>query len=182
MKSFKEVIKSGGIAVLRTDTLYGLVADAYNQSAVNNIYNIKKRDPLKPCIVLVSSVLDIIDMGFQIPEHVKYVCDNEWPGKVSIVIDVPNDIHMHYLHRGTGGVAFRVPDDQRLQTILKETGPIVAPSANPEGCLPATSIDQAMAYFGDQVEMYCDDGVCSNTSPSRLLRVHDSGAIKILRD
>lgn len=182
MKSFKDVIQSGGIGAIRTDTLYGLVADANNQYAVDRIYHIKKRDPLKPCIVLVSSVLDIIDMGFQIPEHVRYVCDQQWPGQVSIIIDAPHDMHMHYLHRGTGGVAFRLPADERVRAILKEVGPLVAPSANPEGQPVAQSVEEAMQYFGDQVDMYVDAGVCIDTSPSRLLRVHNNGDIQILRD
>ena len=182
MKSFIDIMKSGGVGVMKTDTLYGIVASAYNPTAVNRIYDIKKRDPLKPCIVLVSSFLDIIDMGFQIPDHVRSVCEQYWPGKVSIIIHAPDTLDTHYLHRGTGGVAFRVPDTSELTLLLKKTGPLVAPSANPEGSPPAMSIDEAMKYFGTLVDIYKDDGVCTNTVPSKLIYIKDNGDIQILRD
>ena len=50
MKSFKEIIHDGGVAVIRTDTLYGLVCDVFNQHAVDRIYNIKQRNKSKRCI------------------------------------------------------------------------------------------------------------------------------------
>lgn len=182
MKTFELIIKNGGVAVIKTDTLYGLVASANNRTAVNNIYHIKKRNPLKPCIVLVSSIRDIKDMGFNLSHQVENICEQKWPGPVSIIIDAPDDIDLHYLHRGTGGIAFRIPADTGLRKLLKKTGPLVAPSANREGDEPAKDIKQAMKYFGDEVEYYMDGGICVNTKPSSIIRIHNDGHIHIIRE
>jgi len=51
-------------------------------------------------------------------------------------------------------LAFRLPKDRTLVRILKETGPLIAPSANLEGMVPAESIGQAKKYFGNKVDFY----------------------------
>jgi L-threonylcarbamoyladenylate synthase len=63
-----------------------------------------------------------------------------------------------YLHRGTGTLAFRVPDKKQLRDFLRKTGPLVAPSANPQGNVPAETIVQARKYFGNAVNCYVDRG------------------------
>ena len=134
MKSFVSVIKEGGVAVIRTDTLYGIVGSALDQHVVERIYRIKNRDPLKPVIVLVADYEQIGLLGAAITPALRKELDRYWPGKVSIILPITNgSVDTHYIHKGTGGIAFRIPEDADLRKLIKETGPLVAPSANPEG-------------------------------------------------
>ncbi len=81
--------------------------------------------------------------------------------------------------RGTGSIAFRYPKDERLQEILKDTGPLVAPSANPEGMPPATTIEEAKKYFSESVDFYVDGGT-RDAKPSSVIQFKDEKEI-ILR-
>ena len=182
MKSFNEIIKNSGVAVIRTDTLYGLVCDAHNPHAVERIYGIKNRDRLKPVIVLVANYKQINSFDVTITADMKKYLKNYWPGKVSIILPVNDQkINTHYIHKGTGGIAFRIPDDQNLRNLLLESGPLVAPSANPEGQLPATTIDQARDYFADSVDYYMDGGEILDSSASKIIKLSQSIEVEILR-
>lgn len=183
MKTLKEIIHEGGIAVIKTDTLYGVVADARNPHAVDRVYQIKQRDLLKPVIVLVTDYDDIRSFGVDINLELKKVLDTYWPGKVSIILPTTdNSVDTHYIHKGTHGIAFRIPDDKALQKILRETGPLIAPSANPEKHPPAQNIQQAHDYFGDTVDYYLDGGDVTNTKPSKLMKISHTINIEVLRD
>jgi L-threonylcarbamoyladenylate synthase len=171
---------NSGIAILRTDTLYGIVGRAQEPSVVERIYTIKKRAPSKPLIILIANQDDIHQFKVVASGDHTNLINKKWPGPVSIIfsLEQPNDYE--YLHRGTQTLAFRLPDDERLRMILKETGPLVAPSANPEGFEPAYTIQEAMEYFSDTVDCYCDDGPVTNTKASTVISCED-GKITILR-
>ncbi|OJI08730.1 MAG: hypothetical protein COV08_03170 [Candidatus Vogelbacteria bacterium CG10_big_fil_rev_8_21_14_0_10_49_38] len=86
-----------------------------------------------------------------------------------------------YLHRGTQTLAFRLPARDDLRALLRQTGPLVAPSANPEGYPPATNLFETQAYFGDQVSFYIETDRAPTASPSRLIRLHPDGQIEVIR-
>lgn len=184
MKSLVKIIQDKGVAVIRTDTLYGIVGLAKDEHVVDRIYNIKNRNPLKPVIVLVSDFSDIESFGITLSQDFKKAASMYWPGKVSIVIPVPDSIDLHYLHKGTKGIAFRVPDKQDLIDLIKKTGPLVAPSANPEGEAPARNVKEAMDYFGHEVEYYKDSGLCEDLRASKIIKIKDKEGvdIEVLRD
>lgn len=170
-------LRSGGIGVLLTDTLYGVVASAHYEQAIERIYKVKGREPNKPCIVLIDSLAQI--WNSHLPLRYKATIERYWPGRVSIVL--PAGEHTPpYIHRGGHTVAYRMPDNSELRELLRATGPLVAPSANPEGSAPAMNIAQAEAYFGNSVDFYVDSGTCKLSQPSRLIELSDSG-IKVLR-
>lgn len=182
MKSFKEVIKEGGVAVMRTDTLYGLVADAHNEKSVTRIYDIKKRNPLKPVIVLIAHYDQLQEFGVSRTDSLKQKLDTYWPGKVSIILE-PKDteIDTHYIHKGTKGIAFRIPNDTNMRKVLSDVGPLVAPSANPEGMPPAKTIQEAIDYFGDSVDYYIDGGEVIDMSPSKIIKISHGITEEIIR-
>ncbi len=177
-----KILRANGVAVVRTDTLYGILGTALDELVVERIYKIKKRNRLKPVIVLISHPHDIEKYFFKkIDPELKEILFDYWPGKVSIVLETDNDLSWHYLHKGTGGIAFRVPDNEDLRFLLKETGPLVAPSANPEGEAPAKNIREAMRYFGDLVDYYHDGGDCLNEEASKIIRIKDDLSIEFIR-
>ncbi|OHA25381.1 MAG: threonylcarbamoyl-AMP synthase [Candidatus Taylorbacteria bacterium RIFCSPHIGHO2_02_FULL_44_36] len=171
-------LKNGGVGVLPTDTLYGLVGSAFSPVAVEKIYRLKKRDPKKPLIVLIANWQDLEKFGIEISAADKKILGECWPGPTSVILPTTVD-YFTYLHRGTNTIAFRLPKDKRLLKILKETGPLVAPSTNPEGLPPAISIAEAKKYFGDQVSFYEDGGTLAD-APSTLIKL-ENGKIKTLR-
>ncbi len=170
------ILNNGDVAVLRTDTLYGIVARADNQAAVERVYSIKHRNEHKSPIVLISSYDQIFDT---ITILQREICEYYWPGKVSIIL--PSANAPTWLERGNQSIAYRMPSSEALLKLISITGPLIAPSANPEGQAPAMSIHQARSYFSDQVDAYCDSGEVTDNSPSKLLLVHEDGNIERLR-
>jgi len=80
-----------------------------------------------------------------------------------------------------GTIAFRRPADEELVRLLRQTGPLLAPSANPQGELPALNIKEAKHYFKDEVDLYIDGGFAASRPPSRLVRPRADGTLEYLR-
>ncbi|MFH1454922.1 MAG: L-threonylcarbamoyladenylate synthase [bacterium] len=178
-KNIVEIIKNGGVGVLPTDTLYGLVGSAFSKKAVDKIYDLKSRSERKSLIILISSIDDLKDFGVEINEKAKIFMKKFWPGKVSIVLPFHNN-KLYYLDKMGGTLAFRLPKKKDLIKIIKETGPIVAPSANPEGATPANNISEARIYFDDRIDFYVDGGEIYSES-STLVKI-DGEKIEVLRE
>ncbi len=103
-----KILLNGGIAVLPTDTIYGLHCLATNKGAVERIYDLKGRDRAKPFIILISSLDDLKSYGVTVDEKLSELLANYWPGPNSIILPVTNE-RFEYLHRGTKSLAFRLP-------------------------------------------------------------------------
>ena len=180
--SFDEValfLNDGGIGVVPTDTLYGLVASALDREAVERVYHIRGRDEGKPCIVLIGGMDVLASFGIVLSDEERITLSLLWPGKVSVIFPCP-DTKRVYLHRGTGTIAFRVPDKSDLRELLRETGPLIAPSANPQGMPPAKTIEEARTYFGDDADFYVDGGTL-DSEPSTVVRFTD-GRLSVVRE
>jgi L-threonylcarbamoyladenylate synthase len=170
------ILTGGGVGVLRTDTLYGLVGKADNEAAVQRIYSLKHRDEAKSPIVLIASQ----DQLYNAPDsETASLLRDVWPGKVSVII--PSMRAPLYIRRGNDSVAYRLPNDEALTRLVALTGPLVAPSANLEGDAPAMDIQEAIGYFGDEVDFYVDGGRVTDATPSQLLRVTENGSFERLR-
>lgn len=158
-----DVLNKGGAAVIRTDTIYGIVGRADNRETVERIYQIKGRTPEKSPIVLIANPSDMFDVY----DHtVLATLRDYWPGPNSIIL--PSQSGPSWITRGNESIAYRLPANAALQELLHATGPLIAPSANPEGLPPATTIEQAKQFFGDAIDCYCDGGTITDTTPSSL--------------
>lgn len=163
----------GGVAVIRTDTLYGIVASAFSRTAVQKVYELKQRNPDKACILLIGDESQVIPGTQWTPGHATLAA-KYWPGPVSIIAPVSEEFPS-YLSRAETSIAYRLPGHEDLRTLLRRTGPLIAPSANPEGRTPAATVEQAKQYFGEHVDIYVDHGACTDVSPSRLIRLDEAG-------
>ena len=174
--SVADCLIGGGIVVARTDTIYGFLAQASNETAVERVYRLKDRDEHKSPIVLISSLTDLYDTP---NDGIQKLCRDKWPGKVSIII--PSKNAPVWIRRENNSVAYRLPEHKDLQVLLSKTGPLIAPSANPEAHVPAMSVEEAYDYFGELVDVYVDGGYVYNDAPSQLLLVTENGNIERLR-
>lgn len=173
-----EQLCSGAVGVLATDTIYGIVARALDTAAVERVYQVRGRRPDKPCIILIPSPDAVQKFGVQTDALATQILAKLWPGPFSVVLDAPS-AEWSYLHRGTNTLAFRVPAHAQLRELLERTGPLIAPSANPEGMKPAATIEKAREYFGDSIDFYDDAGVRVGEA-STVVRIHD-GVATVLR-
>ena len=161
-----------------TDTVYGLVGSALSRKTVARIYRVRKRTSEKPFIVLIGSIGDLKLFKIKVDNFSKRALSGIWPGKVSVILPCRAK-NFSYLHRETKALAFRLPADVWLRNLLKRTGPLVAPSANPEGLVPAKNIKEAKKYFGKKVDFYMS-GKKPDKLPSTLIKIKNRDII-ILR-
>ncbi len=172
-------LNAGQLVVLPTDTIYGIAASARQPAAVERLYAVRQRETTKPCIVLLAERSGLREFGITLNLPMRRQLDECWPGPTSIVLPCPA-AKFKYLHRGTGTLAFRVPDYPALQDLLWQTGPVLAPSANLPGRPPATTIAEARAYFRDRAAVYIDGGELQGAA-SRLIAVAEDGTVTVLR-
>jgi len=160
------LLKEGVVMVLPTDTLYGLVGSALNQKVVEKIYQLKKRNLTKPMIILIDQLKWLEFFKVRFNQKQSDFLKRIWPSRISVILPCLSQ-GFAYLHRGTMSLAFRWPKKEELVRIISLSGPLVAPSANPEGKKPAYCIAEARRYFGNEVVYYQDEGELKE--PSTLL-------------
>jgi L-threonylcarbamoyladenylate synthase len=171
-------LRAGKLAVIPTDTLYGLVASAASPAAVKQVYAVRRRTPSKPCIILISELAQLDQLGITPSASQLATLEKYWPNPVSIILPT-HRTDLEYLHRGTNTLAVRLPATPDLRELISQTGPPIAPSANHEGFPPAETVNQAKAYFGDQDIQYIDGG-SRKGQPSGLIDMTGTTSI-ILR-
>lgn len=171
----QQLYVAGAVGVIPTDTVYGVVARAVDQVAVQRLYQLKHREG-KPGTIVAANVQQLEQLGLK-HRYVKAV-EQYWPGALSIIIPCGPDLQ--YLHQGKLSLAVRVPDDLRLQALLEQTGPLLTSSANHPGEPTSTTIEQAKQYFGNDVDFYVDGGDLSANQPSTIIRIIDD-AVEVIR-
>lgn len=174
-----QLLKKGEIGIMPTDTVYGIVGSALSPEAVEEIYKLRKRTTGKPMIVLIFSLNDLNLFNIKLTDKQKEFLQKNWPNPLSVVLPCLDE-KWAYLHRGTNSLAFRIPKDERLLKILKQAGPLVAPSANLEGADIAKNLKEAKEYFADKISFYFDGGQIQS-QPSSLIELFDDGTFKLKR-
>ncbi|MDO8335374.1 MAG: L-threonylcarbamoyladenylate synthase [Candidatus Saccharibacteria bacterium] len=169
-----ETLQNDGVGVLATDTVYGVVGRLLSSTAIERMYQVKHRNPQKPVGTVLIASTDQLD-GI-VDKKLLNRAEKYWPGPVSIVLPVSG---LDYAHKGLGSLPFRIPDDERLISLLEQTGPLATSSANIESQPPATTIEQAKQYFVDAVDFYEDGGDSSDKTPSKIIKITDDGVQEI---
>ncbi len=116
-----DALRRGGVAIIPTDTVVGLVA---SEIGLSRLAGLKDRDPAKPIALLCSSPEEAFGMASEVPPLAYELARRFWPGPLTLVLDDSSG--------GTVGV--RVPDDSAVRDLLSALGePLHATSANPAG-------------------------------------------------
>lgn len=169
-------LNRGKLVVAKTDTIYGILARAADPEATKNLYSVRHRSTAKGCIMLVADIHDIPNLT---DEQKKTYLALHAERPTTIVTSVDDSFYPH-LVRQNGTLALRLITDPDFAALIRTTGPLLAPSANPEGLSPATNVKEAMDYFGDAVAVYVHGGTVTANTPSRIVTFTD-GALEILR-
>ncbi|AKM81879.1 TPA: threonylcarbamoyl-AMP synthase [Candidatus Berkelbacteria bacterium] len=170
LKDAAEVLKSGGIFVFPTDTVYG-IGCGLNQKAIERLYEIKNRPFSQPTAVLMSKK--------DIPELLKPEYEKYPEGQVTIIADANKyDIAFPEIVLKDEKIGVRVPDDKWLQSLLEISGPIVATSANLAGESTPARYSDINPKLLEQVDLVVKSDIISLHSPSTIYDVKEN---KILR-
>ncbi len=150
------VVRRGGLIVYPTDTVYGLGCDPENASAVEGLYEAKKRER-KPIPVLcadLDTALELIEMnGKALRLATRY-----WPGPLTIVAPLKRAMPFP-LHQGSGTLGVRVPDSDFCISLISACGGhLTGTSANVSGAPSARTAEDAERQLGESVDLILDGG------------------------
>jgi L-threonylcarbamoyladenylate synthase len=164
---------SGGLVVIPTETVYGLVANASLEGAADKIYAAKERERGKPLQLLISGAEVVAEMGFHLNAVEKRLAEAFWPGGLTLVVSNADGL----------SEGFRVPDSELALAVLRNVGGALrSTSANLSGMPAALTADEAVACIGASVDIVIDGGRVDGGIASTVVRVDETGNIDILRE
>ena len=164
LEAAARVLNAGGVAVIPTDTVYGLAARPDCAEAVRRLYTIKGRAKQKPIAILAADA----DAAARFIGNVAAdVGRRHWPGALTVVAQ---------------GEGVRVPDHAWTRRLIAACGGTLrVTSANLSGRRAATDAPQALADVGLSADIVVDDGISPGGVPSTVVRIEPDGTLKVLR-
>lgn len=166
-----ENISEGKLVVYPTETVYGIGADIYNQSAVKNLYIAKKRPFDMPLSVAVSDKAMLEGVAV-INENADKLIKAFLPGPLTIIIKKQPDVP-DIVTSSSQKVGVRIPDNRFALELIRRTGPIVATSANLHSNPDSVDVQSALSDLGSSVDTYVDAGPCTLGRPSTIVWLDD---------
>ena len=164
-------IRSGGVVVYPTETVYGLGADPFNPSAFDRIFSLKGRETDKGLILLIRGREDLDALVADISLAAESLIREFWPGPLTLVFPAAPGLPEH-LTEIASTIALRMSDAPVANTLLHHVGgPITSTSANRSGQPPARSPRQAADLIGHRVDVILDGGESADPRPSTLVDV-----------
>jgi L-threonylcarbamoyladenylate synthase len=175
-----DIIRSGGLVVFPTETVYGLGANALDAAAVKKIYALKGRPSSSPLIVHVASIEQARRLAVEWPEEAEQLAREYWPGPLTLVVpkqqSIPDEVTA-----GLSTVGLRMPRHPVALELLRTTGvPIAAPSANRFTQLSPTTAQHVREAFGNETPFLLDGGPCEVGLESTVVAVTKEG-LEVLR-
>ncbi len=164
----RSALKSGRLAVIPTDTLYGIAADAFDSSAVAALLAAKRRGRDMPVPVLVGSWNTIDGLVFSVRPQARDLIRAFWPGALSLVVQQAPSLAWD-LGDARGTVMLRMPLHPVALELLREVGPLAVSSANVSGQPPAATVGEARDQLGELVGVYLDGGKAEHALASTIV-------------
>lgn len=161
-------LKGGRLVVMPTDTVYGIGADAFDNTAVAALLAAKGRGRDMPVGVLVGSWHTIEGLVYTMPDGARELIRAFWPGALSLVVAQAPSLQWD-LGDARGTVMLRMPLHPVAIELLREVGPMAVSSANVSGRPPAVNAVEARDQLGDLVDVYLDAGPSQQQAASTIV-------------
>ncbi len=165
-----ELLRSGGLVAMPTETVYGLATNAADARAVARLYQAKGRPRFNPLIAHVADIAMACQQG-NLSANARALAEQFWPGPLTLVVDANPTCTISDLARaGLDSVAIRVPAHPVAQALLGKFGaPLVAPSANPSGQISPTSAEHVAGDMSDRIDLILEGGTCAAGIESTII-------------
>lgn len=177
-----DLLRTGQLVALPTETVYGLAGDATSNIACARIFEAKGRPRFNPLIVHLPSV-GAAEAIAAIPDTARQLAAAFWPGPLTMVLPLRDGHGLSPLvTAGLDTVAIRLPAHAVMRAVLGAVGrPVAAPSANPSGRISPTTPDHVRAGLDGRIAAILDGGPCNVGVESTILAPADTGT-RLLRE
>lgn len=171
LKTCARLLLNGGVAVIPTDTVYGIAAHPAHPKALQRICTIKGRLSTKPVALLAADTSAIIRFGASLPPAATTLAHAFWPGALTMVLPC------HDIYEG-----FRIPALLFTRQLLHACGGLLrVTSANLSGSMPAATAAAAFAALGISPDQIIDNGPSPDNTPSTVIRITPTNQIDLIR-
>ena len=168
-----DILRSGGLVAIPTETVYGLGANAFDRKAVLSIFTAKGRPADNPLIVHISDLSQLDDIVVEINDNAKKLMNKFWPGPLTIVMKKSDKIPLE-VSAGLDTVAVRMPSHSVAKALLDSCKlPIAAPSANTSGKPSPTTAKHVFDDMDGRIDAIIDGGNCEVGLESTVIDVTD---------
>ncbi len=158
VKTAADILKSGGIVAVPTETVYGLAASAFSDSAIKKVFEAKGRPQDNPLIVHISNMEMLKSIASEIPDSAVKCAEKFWPGPFTMVLKRTDSVAQSVC-AGLDTVAVRMPSERSVRDIIDASGiPLAAPSANTSGMPSPTTAKHVLNDLDGKI----DAVVCGN--------------------
>ncbi len=174
----KELLLRGDVVALPTETVFGLAACYQNGPAVQKIFDLKKRPLENPLILHIASPSSVKELTKELPPGTKQLMEAFWPGPLTLILPAKDSVPF-LVRAGLPTVAIRMPNHAPTLSLIRETGPLVAPSANLSGRPSSTSAAHVEEDFGKEFPVFEEEGAEKGVESTILIYL--DGGWKITR-
>lgn len=161
-------VKNGQVIAVPTETVYGLAASLKHLEAIEKIFSLKGRPLQNPLIIHVADIAQVASYARALPPYFKELAQAFWPGPLTVVVPIDPSLIFPQVRAGLETAGFRIPAHPLTLQLLRETGPLVMPSANLSGKPSATHSDHVEEDFGPLFPVL-EGGVCQKGLESTIL-------------
>jgi L-threonylcarbamoyladenylate synthase len=165
-----EAVKSGELAVLPTDTVYGIGADAFTPHAITALHHARSVTNRVPPPVLVGSRHTLDGLVYSLPRAARELADAFWPGALTLYVEHSPSLQWDLGDTG-GRVAVRMPLHPVALEVLREVGPMAVTTANKVGRPAPTTAEEAREQLEYSVRVYLEAGPAHDPAPSTIVDV-----------
>ena len=175
-----DLLSHNEVVCIPTETVYGLAAGLFSETAIDKIYTLKGRPRTNPLIVHIGQKEDLASLCTNVPSPLQRLIDRFWPGPLTILVEksdrVPDSVTA-----GGSRVGIRMPNHPLTLSLLQALPfPLVAPSANPYNAISPTTAKHVSDYFDKQIPLILDGGACQQGLESTVVGV-ENGQVVIYR-
>ncbi len=175
------VLRAGGLVAYPTETVYGLAASAFNDTAIARVFDAKGRPHGQPLPVQIASAGEVETLARDVPEAAKQLLADFFPGPLTLIFRRQLTVSL-IITGGSETIGLRMPDHPVALGVLRAFGtPVVCPSANTTGRRAAMSAADVLEDLDGRIDLVLDGGPTTDRTPSTVLDVTTSPA-RVVRE
>ena len=159
-----ECLQTGGVVLLPTDTVYGLAVSPNFDQSIDRLFALKRRPRNVNLPIMVASDAELEPLGFEVSESARRLLRSPLiPGSLTLAMGFSSDYRPVWL-AGRDEAAVRIPNDERLLSVLRKTGPLLVTSANAHSAETPDNVADILAQLDGAPDLAIDGGILRTTA------------------
>src|SRR5215510_318756 len=159
-----DCLENGGVVLLPTDTVYGLAVSPNFDESISRLFALKRRPRNVNLPIMVASDVELEALGFEVSESARQLLRSPLiPGSLTLAMGFRSDYRPAWL-AGRDEAAVRIPNDERLLSVLRETGPLLVTSANAHSADTPDNVHDILAQLDGAPDLSIDGGTLRTTA------------------